>query len=200
MSCIIHDIEQGTDEWHALRCGKFTATKIAKLFMGKSTKGYNDIISRVAYERLTGKTPDSYSNSSMERGIELEPEAIRAYELETFNRVKRVGFVELSRDVGCSPDGLINEHGMIQVKCPLYNTLINYHVSGVIDKDYIIQMQAEMYVTGRQWNIFYAWHPDLRPFQKKILRDPDMIKQIKAEIDLALVAVNERIKLLGGTP
>jgi len=193
---IIHDVKQNTEEWHEVRRGKFTATKIVKLFMGKSTKGYNDIINRVVYERLTNKTPDSYQSKEMKRGIELEPEAIKAYELETFNKVNTVGFVELNKDVGCSPDGLIGDDGMIQIKCPIYTTLMNYHISGKFDKDYLTQMQAELYVTGRNRNLLYAWHPDLKPFKFIVNRDEEIMSKIKSEINIALKEVEKRLKFM----
>jgi len=191
-----YDMPQRSPEWIQIRLGKLTASRFPKLFMGKTTAGYNDVINTATYERLTGEAPESFSNDWMERGTELESKAIQAYEFSTFEKVHSIGFVELDENIGCSPDGLIGKEGMIQIKCPKYNTLINYHLSGHVPKDYNIQMQGEMYITGRKWNIFYAWHPLLKPFIVKIERDDILINKIMIEIDLALKLINERIKKL----
>jgi len=195
---ITHMMEQGTQEWFDVKRGKLSASLFPKLFMGKSTKGYGDAINKIVFERLTCKTPESYSNADMERGVLMEPEAIKAYEFETFTKVHRVGFVELDENVGCSPDGLIGDDGLIQVKCPRYNTLLSYHMSGKVPKDYTIQMQGEMYVTGRQWNIFYAYHPDVKPFMVQVTRDEKLIDDLEKEIDNALGLIEERLNIMKG--
>jgi hypothetical protein len=92
----IHNVQQGTDEWLALRRGKFTASTFYDLFLKPETKTYQDAINRVVFERLTGESPESFQNEWMKRGNELEPQAIEAYELQTFSKVERVGFCEFS--------------------------------------------------------------------------------------------------------
>ena len=163
--------------------------------MSKSTKGYQDMINSIVYERLTGEIPESFSNEWMQRGIELEPEARRSFEFETFQKVKQIGFVEFDEWIGCSPDGIIGDDGLLQIKCPKYNTLINYHVSGKIGRDYEMQLQGEMFVTGRKHNIFYAWHPKLKSFRLKVARDEDAIKKIRDELAIAIITAKERISI-----
>ena len=72
-------IVQRSPEWFALRAAKITASNFDKLFMGKSTKGYQDLINTVAYEKITGDVPESYENDWMRRGNDLEPEARSRY-------------------------------------------------------------------------------------------------------------------------
>ena len=190
---IIHDLQQGTPEWGAVRFGKFTASNIHKLFMGKSTAGYNDYINQIVYERLTGHKPESFESEWMRRGTELEPEAISAYELLTFDKVVPVGFIELDEWRGCSPDGLVGQDGMIQVKCPKWSTLIDYHLTGKIPEDYLYQMQYEMYISGRKWNDFFCYHPNLKPLLKRVKLDETYSEDFEREISIAQKEVEKRI-------
>ena len=160
---LYYDVIQGTDEWNALRLGKFTASCFSDLFAKDTTIAYQGLINKVVYERLTGEIPESYSNDYMARGSELEAQARQAYELETFNKIKEVGFIEISEWVGCSPDGLIGKDGLVEIKCPKWSTLIDYHLSGKIPSNYMYQMQGQLYVSERQWCDFYVWHPKFKP-------------------------------------
>lgn len=191
---IIYDnIEQGSLEWIALRCGKFTASTFSDLFMGKTTKGYNEAINKIVFERLTGEVPESYKNEYMERGTELEPIARQTYELETFNKVKQVGFIELDEWVGCSPDGLVGIDGHLEIKVPKWNTLINYILDDIIPKDYMIQMQGQLYISGRQWCDFYVWHPKFKSMLRRVPRDEKMIVDIQNKIKEAIEEAKIRI-------
>ena len=82
---IVHNVKQNTEEWMKLRMGKFTSSSFGDLFMKKTTAGYQNAINKVVFERLTGETPESFSNKWTDRGHELEPLAREAYELRTFN-------------------------------------------------------------------------------------------------------------------
>ena len=191
---IIYDkVEQGTDEWLKLRMGKFTASVFPKLFMKKDTQGYQDAINKVVFERLTGELPESFSNDWMNRGTELEPVAIDIYENTTFNKVKRIGFIEHSEWIGCSPDGIVGKDGMLQVKCPKYSTLISYILSDQIPKDYMIQMQGEMLVAEKQWSDFYVFHPKLKPILKRVERNSKMHIEIWDKLFEAIADVEKRI-------
>lgn len=191
---ISYSMQQGCPEWHEVRRGKFTASTMSKLFMGKTTQGYNDAIYKVAMERLSGKTTEGYSNAAMQRGIELEPMARQAYEVEKLTLVDECGFIEADEWLGCSPDGLVGEVGMIQIKCPAYNTHIGYIINDEVPKDYYVQMQTEMYVSGRRWNDFVSFHPDLPMFIKRVFSDEAMIKKIEEEVNLAKQKVEQIIK------
>lgn len=191
-----YDIQQNTPEWLSVRSGKFTASMFADLFSAKSTAKYQNAINTVVYQRLTNGQIESFSNEWTERGHELEPEAIEAYELLTFNKVRRVGFVEFNDWVGCSPDGLVGEDGLLQVKCPKHTTLIDYRLSGEVPKDYMIQMQGELMVTGRKYNEFFCYHPNLKPFYKRIERDEAIIAEIRKKLDEATEETNKRIERL----
>jgi len=193
---IIHDLKQGSPEWLAVRGGKFTASNFGKLMMAKSTKGYNDLINTVVFERISGTIPEQFQNEWMERGNALESEAIEAYELRTFNSVDRIGFIEMDEWVGCSPDGLVEDEGMVQVKCPKYTTLVDYLLSDEIPSEYLYQMQGEMMVTGRKWNDFWAYHPNFVPMLRRVERDEETIAKIRERLSESIKEVNKRIKQL----
>lgn len=191
-----YDIQQNTPEWLNVRLGKFTASTFSDLFSKPSTKTYQNAINKVVFERLTHELPESFSNDWAERGHELEAEAIEAYEMRTFTKVNRVGFVEMDDWTGCSPDGLIGEDGLIQVKCPKYSTLIEYVLSGEVPNDYMIQMQGELWVTGRKFNEFFVYHPKLKPILKRVERDEAMIASIAEAVKTAKTIAIERIKTI----
>lgn len=193
---IYSEIAQGTDEWKKLRRGKFTASNFSKLFTKKDSVGYNELIHKVVFERLTGQSPEEFGNKWTERGNTLEEEAIIDYTTRTFNLVERVGFIELDEWVGCSPDGLIGDEGMIQAKCPKYTTLMDYLISDKVPKDYFYQMQGELFVAKRKWNDFFVYHPQFKPMLKRIERDEKVIADIQTELDLAIKEAQKRIRIL----
>lgn len=125
---IIFDIEQGSDEWLKMRLGKLTASKFADVM----TKGRGDAPSKtresymyqIAAEILTGSPQDSFKNSAMDWGNECEPAARAAYELENDVDVVECAFIERDEWVGVSPDGLVNDDGLLEIKCPNSTTQI----------------------------------------------------------------------------
>ena len=190
---IYHDVIQGSDEWHVLRSTRFTASNFHKLFAKESTKTYQNLINEIVFARLTGEVSESYQSEWMKRGNDLEADAIEAYELETFNKVTPVGFVELDEWVGCSPDGLIGKDAMLQVKCPKATTLMDYY-GEEIPREYMWQIQGELYVTDRKWSDYYVYHPHLRPIKATVLYDNEMINELRLKLETAIMIVKSRIK------
>ena len=189
----IYDVEQGTDEWRELRKGKFTSSNFGKLFTGKNLKSYNDYINTIVFERLTGEVTESYTNNYMRRGTELEPLARDEYELETFNSVTQVGFVELNEWVGGSPDGLVDDDGMIEIKCPIHTTFVSFLINGTIPKDYYWQMQGNLYICNRQWCDYVVYYPGVKPIIKRVNRNEDDILKLEAELETAIEIAKERL-------
>lgn len=185
--CFHHKVQQNTEEWLLLRKGRFTASSIKTLLYGKTTKVYQDEIKRLAFEIATGeRVDDSFYNYWMERGKELEQAAVNAYQMESFNVVTEPGFWTVGDYLGASPDGLIDEDGLVEVKCPKWNTMIVYLLDDKVPTIYVPQIQMQLYCTGRQWCDFVAYHPSLRLFVKRMERDEDMIAKILGEVDLAV--------------
>jgi len=194
---IIYDkIIQGSPEWLDVKRGKFSCSTLSDLFMAKSTKGYNDAINKIVFERLTGETPESYVNQDMKNGTEREPYARERYQMDTFNDVEQVGFIEYNSWFGFSPDGLVGEDGLIEIKCPRFTTLIDFALTRKIPSQYMYQMQGGMFVSDRKWCDFIMWHPGLNIVIERVQRDDEMIIEILSAISTSAVEVEKRIKRL----
>lgn len=193
-----HDITQNTDEWTEVKIGKFSASSCTDLLMDKKNKGYKNLIRKITEEMITKKPCENKwaGNSFTERGHELEPFAIEAFELESFKDVLSVGVVELSDWVLCSPDGLIGDTELIQVKCPIFSTQWDYIESNKVPTNYYKQMQFELFVTGRKLNYFYSWHPSLKSICIKVFRDNIMINEIMSRLNEGINEVKQNIKKL----
>lgn len=160
------EMTQRSPEWFAARAGVITASRVADL-MSKTKTGVSakrsNMIACLAVERLTGQCVETYSNDAMRRGTELEPEAIAAFSFETDSPVEEIAFIKhhatLPR-VGCSPDGLIGDDGMVEIKCP---NAMNKHLgalkSGAHTKEYRWQLQHQLFVTGRKWVDAVSYDP-----------------------------------------
>jgi len=190
---IIHDIEQGSPEWYEVRRGKFTCSTLSDLFMDKKTKGYNGAINRVVFERLTGEIPENYESNYMKDGKDLEPFARERYELETFNSVNQVGFIEYSEWFGYSPDGLVDENGLIEIKCPKFSTLIDFALTKKIQKEYDYQIQGGLFVSEREWCDFVMFHPKMQLLITRIYRNEETIKNIQEVLEQSVEEVIKRI-------
>ena len=140
----IYTCEQGTEEWHKLRLGKFTASEAQAI--ATAGKGLETLVYEKAAEILTGKPKESYTNKDMERGHELESVARNLYELETGNVVRTVGFCELHEFIGASPDGLIGDKKGIEIKNPTDPVYARYLFDKKIDPKYYAQMQMQIMV------------------------------------------------------
>ncbi len=154
------DVEQNTSEWFAMRAGKLTSSKLGVVManfpkaFGEPAKRYAKII---AVERITGiPTENSYSNDHMARGHEQEPIARSLYESETFSTVENGGFF-CSEEIGCSPDGLIQKDGVLEIKC----VIANIHYDNVkrqdIDPAYKWQCIGNLKFTVRDWIDFVSY-------------------------------------------
>ena len=160
----IHNCTQGTEEWFACRLGKLTAS-VAKT-ISTAGKGLDTLCLEKATEILTGKPNETYKNEAMENGNLLEAEARAIYELETGANVTQVGFVEENEFIGVSPDGLVGDEGLIEIKCPTNKTYTQYLLDGKIKPEYYSQMQMQMMITGRAWCDYVVYNPN---FKKSIV-------------------------------
>jgi len=182
MQPVFHDINQNTDEWLELRRGKFTASTFKDLFMGAKTAGYEKAIYQPVFEKLTNESPESFSSSYMQRGHELEPLAVEHYEMETFTETKPGGFWSMGEWLGASPDRLIDDDGLLEIKSPAFNTQINYLLKGTLPKIYHWQVHGQLYITNRQYCDFIAYHPKLKPLIIRIDRDEKIIDELELKL------------------
>lgn len=194
-----YDIEQNSDEWYAIKVGKFSASTCPELLMDKKTKGYNSLIDRIVEEKITGERCENITfkgNWATDRGHEFEPLAREDYELRNLEIVNLVGVVELNEWVLCSPDGLIGKNGLHQIKCPIFSTQRDYLESKKIPTNYYKQMQFELYVTGRDYNVFTSFHPKLRALDIILKRDETLISEIKTRLEEAIQEVLNKIEYI----
>lgn len=186
MKRVHHKIEQNSDEWLALRMGRFTASTFSGLFMGRKTAGFEKTIYTPVHERLTGTSPDSYYGYHLERGHQMEPYLKEAYEIQTFSRVAPGGFWSLGDWIGASPDGLIGDDGILEGKAPSWNTFIKYLLDDELPKEYFWQVHGQLYVTDRAWADFVVYHPDYGLIVRRIERDAEVETQIVAALEDAI--------------
>lgn len=193
-------IEQGSAEWHLQRLGKVTASRVADvLSKGKSgeSAGRKNYRTELVVQRLTGQPGEYFTNAAMEWGTATEPMARVAYEATMGIFVNQVAFIDHPRIVnfGCSPDGLIGDDGLLEIKCPNSSTHIEYLTDDKPPAKYIPQMQCQMAVMGSKWCDFVSFDPrlpnDLQLFVVRLERDEEYIKAMEAEVEKFLSEVDE---------
>lgn len=182
---------QQTEEWKKARLGKVTASRLSDV-TAKTKTGYGasraNYMAELLVERLTGESQEMYVNAAMKHGVDTEPQARSAYAFMTDFDVIEVGFIphptiEMS---GASPDGLIGDDGMLELKCPNTATHIDTLLGEPIADKYIKQMQWQMACSGRKWCDFATYDPRLPAnLQIKIIRvnrDDSLIGELEHEV------------------
>lgn len=172
------NLEQGSEEWHAARRGMVTASVVGKLITTKTLKpASNDdsrnLVKLLAAERITGWTDPTYMNDDMWRGVECEPIA-RDFYSEKYAPVDEVGFIVLETEkyrLGYSPDGLVGDAGLIEVKSPRAKGHLSTIVAGTPPIAYMAQMQCGLMVTGRQWCDYISWYGGMPMFVHRVYPD-----------------------------
>lgn len=196
---IIKDLPQHLDtgeanpDWLALRAGKFTGSNFYIMFGNGETK--RKLILEKATEQILGKpcNKNHYTNDDIIRGIELEHVARELYICETFNNVEEVAFIEKDEFSGCSPDGLVGEDGLIEIKCPKDTVFVEQKTSGKIKLDYYIQMQYNMFISERKWCDYIAYNENFPLLIKRYERDEDCIAKIKTVLQHGIEEVKDII-------
>lgn len=204
---IIETCEQGSEEWLNMRKGKVTASRVKDVL----TKGRGNSPSKTAEsymmeliaEVLTGQSKPFFENDAMRWGTETEPQARAMYEINNdFVTVKEVAFVEHNEQVGISPDGLVGDNGLLEIKAPNTTTQLKRALSKSYSSDYKAQIQMQLWVTGREWCDFVSFDPRLdcgaSYLQERVFRDEDYIKEMEEKVTAFTEKMNETIKLLTG--
>lgn len=183
--------EQGSESWFQIRCGRVTASRIADL-MARTKTGWGasraNYMAQIVVERLTGAVEPSYQNAAMQWGIEKEPEARAAYRFREDADVTETDFVlhPALFMAGASPDGLVGERGLVEIKCPSSATHMDTLRGGSIPDKYQLQMLWQMACTGRDWCDFVSYDPRfpeaMRLFVKRLDRDAERIAEIEQHV------------------
>lgn len=184
-------MEQGSQEWIKARLGKVTASRIADV-MAKTKAGPSAMrsgyMADLLVERLTGEQAERFINEAMRHGTATEPMARTAYQFKTDAFVDEVGFIDHPslKNSGASPDGIIGEDGLIEIKCPNTKTHLETIQSRTVPGKYVLQMQWQMACTDRQWCDFVSFDPrlpdHLQLFIQRVPRDDAKIKEIEAAV------------------
>ena len=198
-------IEQGSAAWFGARLGKVTASRVADV-VAKTKSGYStsraNYMAELVAERLTGAKAESFSNAAMQWGTDQEPEARLAYEFRTDAEIALVGFIPHPSIVmsGASPDGLVGDSGLVEIKCPNTATHIDTLLTGTIPGKYETQMLWQMACTGREWCDFASYDPrmpvEMQLFVKRFNRDAERIAELEAEVRAFLTELDSTVASL----
>ena len=189
-------ILQRSEDWHADRCGKVTASRVKDISAKPKTgKAYNALTLTILTERLTGVQEESFTNSAMQWGIDQEVHAITAYENETGKFVVGTGLVNhpAIKMSGASPDGLIDQDGQLEVKCPNSQTHLNTILTKEVPSEYIPQITWQLACTRRKWCDFVSYDPRLPEYLQLVIirvfaKDLDI-----AGIEQSVIKFNQKI-------
>ena len=195
-------MQQGTDEWFAARLGKVTASRAADVMTKKGSAARAYLSAQLVLERLTNTKGESFSSAAMQWGVDQEPFARAAYEAHSGVWVDTVGFVQhpTIERAGASPDGLVGQDGLVEIKCPNTATMIDTLSTGKVPSNYTTQMQMQMACTGRAW-CDYAVFDSRMPvkaqlFVKRVQRDQKFIDDMEKEIIAFLAEVEVSYQFL----
>lgn len=205
---IVHNLEQGTESWHEVRRGKLTASRfkdvMAKGVGSSPSKTRQSYLYEVASEILTGQSQETYMNAAMEYGTLAEPVARQVYEEVMMLPVEQVGFVEHNEYVGCSPDGLVGDKGLLEIKCPKTSTQIQRVLSGTFPSEYIAQVQGQLWVCKREWCDFVSYDGRIKGpsafFKIRVERDDKYIKTLSDGIASFVEELKSVLIKLGHNP
>jgi putative phage-type endonuclease len=202
---IIETCEQGSIEWLSLRLGKITASRVKDvLTKGRGTspsKTAESYMMELIAEILTGNSKPFFENDAMRWGTETEPQARAMYAVNNdFVDVKEVAFVEHNEQVGISPDGLIGDDGLLEIKCPNTTTQLKRALSDDYSADYKAQIQMQLWVTEREWCDFLSFDPRLDCaagyLQQRVMRDEEYIEEMKTKVYAFVEKMNNLIEQL----
>lgn len=198
---ITEDVIQGSDEWKKFRIGIPTASNFSKIITskGEPSKQAQKYMYQLAGERVSGIREESYQNANMERGIQMEAEAIEFYELVTGSKVLPcgIGFCDEKRLYAASPDGLVGDDGCVEIKCPIMSTHVEYLLDNKLPTEYFQQVMEQLLVTGRKWVDFVSYYGGLRPLIIRVERNEVFIESLRSELQkfcIELDKITEQIR------
>lgn len=203
------DVQQNSDEWFDLRIGKITSSNMGKIManygksFGQPAKEYAE---KIALEYVTGCRDESssYSNSFMERGNELEPLALIAYEEDQLISVSNGGFYVQESEhiikIGDSPDGNIGKNGCIEIKSVIPKTHWKRLKKGGIDTAYQWQIMSHIWIGGKEWCDFVSYCPEMpeskQLYIERVYRDEEAINKMKIRIAEFRILIEDNINIL----
>lgn len=196
-------MEQLSPEWFAIRKGKVTAGRIVDVMAGGKGVTRQNYMNKLIDEVTTSEQPEGYTNAYMQWGIDQEPKARQLYELQTGYTVEQTGFVlhPTIEGTGASPDGLVGEDGLVEIKCPATSTHREFLLTGKIKTQYIYQMHWQMVCTERKWCDFVSYdprmiNPNLRLKIVRVPLDEELVSVITEAVVSFIDELNDNLKQL----
>ena len=193
----VHNHEQGSEDWLESRLGRPTASNFSKLITptGKPSSSSDAYINELIAQKITGEIPEFYKSAAMDRGNELEPAAKALYEFTRDVEVVEVGLcLHDTLECGASPDGLVNDDGGLEIKCPLPHTHIGYLKDGKVPTKYIPQIQGCLWITERDWWDFMSYHPSMEDLIVRVYRDEAYIKKMADVVSRTVETIETEAK------
>jgi len=204
---ILHrDVAQYSEEYDRLKLGIPTSSNFHKIItpQGKPSKQWREYACVLIAERLLQRRIEFYNSPAMERGLIVEAEAVDWYEFDQDVTVQRVGFItDDNRTVGCSPDRLVGDEGLLEVKAPLPQTQVGYWLSGEVNERFRPQLQGQLYVSQRSRVDLLCWHDVLPKIVMRVERDENFIRALARELQIFnffIERVMEKIRATNEVP
>lgn len=176
-------MQQRSEAWYRARAGRITGSRFARAMAKRNSEAYLGLVAELAAERCAGRSQDGgYVNAAMRWGINHEASARRWYERQHSCRVSEIGFVvHRAHDfIGVSPDGLVGDDGLVEIKCPQMKTFRRVMESRVMPPRYRWQVQGQLWVCGRDWLDFVCFYPPGQGIALRIERDEDDFDRLES--------------------
>jgi hypothetical protein len=203
---IFHDVAQYSEEHNRLRLGIPTSSNFQKIItpQGKPSKQWREYACVLIAERILHQKLEFYNSPAMERGLIVEAEAADWYEFDQDVTVQRVGFItDDEHRMGCSPDRLVGDDGLLEIKAPLPHTQVEYWLSGEVGERFRPQLQGQLYISQRSWVAILCWHDVLPKVVVRVEPDEKFIAALDRELQIFnyfIERVMEKIRAVSELP
>ena len=203
---IFHDVAQYSEAHDRLKLGIPTSSHFHKIItpQGKPSKQWREYACVLIAERILQRKIEFYNSPAMERGLIVEAEAVDWYEFDQDVTVQRGGFItDDNHTVGCSPDRLVGDEGLLEVKAPLPQTQVEYWISGQVNERFRPQLQGQLYISQRSWVDIVCWHDVLPKVVVRVEPDEKFIKALERELQIFnffIDRVMEKIRAMTDVP
>ena len=184
---VCHNVAQYSEDYDRLKLGIPTSSNFHKIItpQGKSSKQWREYACVLIAERLLQRKIEFYNSLAMERGLIVEAEAAGWYEFDQDVSVQKVGFItDDNHTVGCSPDRLVGDQGLLEIKAPLPHTQVEYWISGEVSERFRPQLQGQLYVSRRSWVDILCWHDVLPKVVMRVEPDEQFINTLDRELQI----------------
>lgn len=192
----IHRMEQRSPEWHDIRVLKMSASRASVI--ATNGKGLVTYVNELLQDYYSTTEKETYTNSAMQYGIDMEDSAVFLYEIETGLSVENVGFIEYNEYVGMSPDGLIGDEGLIEIKSPSKKVFFELMMDEKVDPKYYAQIQMQLLISGRKWCDYVVFSADFKKqlFIKRIFPDEKVFAKLESGFKRGIELIEEGIEKL----